>query len=301
MSGTATYTDWIAVDWGTSNLRIWAMQGDQCRDELRSDQGMSGLTPEQFEPVLLSHIAPWLGQTSTPVIACGMVGSRQGWSEAPYRTVPTSPVAKLTQVQTTDPRLTLHILPGLKQDSHPDVMRGEETQIAGYLSTDPEFDGVLCLPGTHSKWCRISAGEIVSFQTFMTGELFHLLGQSSVLRHSVSMAEEIEEKPFLDSVSEMLSRPETLATKLFQIRASDLLDGTSGAQGQARLSGLLLGAELAATRPYWLGQHVVLIGEPVLSSHYAKALDQQGVLAQTIAADQMTLKGLTAAYMTLTS
>jgi len=80
----------------------------------------------------------------------------------------------------------MHILPGLKQDKNPDVMRGEETQIAGFLAGNPDFDGVLCLPGTHTKWVHISAKEIVSFQTVMTGELFALLSQNSVA-HRTSM------------------------------------------------------------------------------------------------------------------
>ena len=121
-----------------------------------------------------------------PVIACGMVGARQGWIEAPYSQVPCAPVGlSMIKPVVEDTRLDVSILPGLSQTDPADVMRGEETQIAGYLAENPGFDGVLCLPGTHTKWAHISAGEVVSFRTFMTGELFALVSSQSVLRHSV--------------------------------------------------------------------------------------------------------------------
>jgi 2-dehydro-3-deoxygalactonokinase len=188
MSGSASYADWIAVDWGTTHLRAWAMAEDgTVRAEARSDDGMGHLARDAFEPALLSLIEPWLGAGPMDVLACGMVGSRQGWVEAPYVAVPAKPT-NLTPVPVTtrDPRLRVSILPGLKQDAPPDVMRGEETQIAGFLAAALGFDGVLCLPGTHAKWVQISAGEVVSFRTFMTGELFDLLSAVSVLRHSVA-------------------------------------------------------------------------------------------------------------------
>jgi len=298
MSGTATYADWIAVDWGTSNLRAWAMTREgRVLDQARSDQGMSGLSRDQFEPCLLSLIEPWLGSGSIPVVACGMAGSRQGWSEAPYREVPTTPAGQLHNVICKDPRITTHILPGLKQLKHTDVMRGEETQITGYLSGNPEFDGVICLPGTHTKWVRISAGEVVSFQTFMTGEMFDLLSGQSVLRHSVGNVGDWDNNAFETAVSDAISNPSMMAAKLFQLRASDLLEGATPAANRARMSGLLIGLELAASKPYWLGQEVALVGAPKLNDLYATALQAQGLNTKHQTGDDMTLKGLTAAYL----
>jgi 2-dehydro-3-deoxygalactonokinase len=299
MSGQAAYADWIAVDWGTSNLRAWAMEaGGTARDMITSDKGMAGLSPEAFEPTLLSLIDPWLGRDPLPVLACGMVGSRQGWMEAPYRTAPTTPHGALFPCPTQDARITLHILPGIKQTKSPDVMRGEETQIAGFLADHPDFDGVLCLPGTHTKWVHISAREIVSFQTIMTGELFALLAAHSVLRHSVS-GDAWDEAAFLDAVADTMTRPERLAARLFQIRASHLLEGTANPISKAALSGALIGAELAATRPYWLGQQIALVGAPRLTQIYAAALCAHGLEATEHTGDDMTLKGLTAAYKEL--
>jgi 2-dehydro-3-deoxygalactonokinase len=301
MSGQKSYADWIAVDWGTSNLRAWAMTADgMVKDSATSDQGMATLTKDAFEPTLISLTEQWLGASETPVIACGMVGARQGWSEAPYRTVPTTPHGTLSPCKTSDNRISMHILPGLKQDKSPDVMRGEETQIAGFLADNPDFDGVLCLPGTHTKWVHISAKEIVSFQTVMTGELFALLSENSVLRHSVDSAE-WDDDAFTQAVADTLTRPETVTSRLFQIRASHLLENTQSPTSKARLSGTLIGAEIAATRPYWLGQNVALIGAPHLNALYAKALETQGLNPMQHTGDDLTLKGLTAAYQELIS
>jgi 2-dehydro-3-deoxygalactonokinase len=259
-----------------------------------STDGMGALKPDQFEPALLALIGPWLhaGHT-TPVIACGMVGSRQGWAEAKYRTVPCTPVTAdaLTRVATCDPRITVHIAPGLRQDSPADVMRGEETQIAGALFLMPDFDGVYCLPGTHSKWVHVSAGEVVSFQTFMTGELFALLSAQSVLRHSIA-PEGFDEAAFDTAVSDALSRPERIAARLFTLRAQSLLTDASAIAARSRLSGLLIGIELAAAKPYWLGQSVTLIGATALCENYARALHAQGLAPTTLSAADCTLAGL---------
>ncbi|RLJ51724.1 2-dehydro-3-deoxygalactonokinase [Litoreibacter meonggei] len=297
MQNELTYPDWIAVDWGTSNLRVWAMTADgEVLAQNGSDQGMSGLLPDEFEVTLLSHIAPWLGNDHIPVVACGMVGARQGWDEAPYRAVPTTPLGGLHTVACRDSRISMHILPGLKQERSADVMRGEETQIAGFLADNPDFDGILCLPGTHTKWAHISAGEVVSFQTFMTGELFDLLSRESVLRHSIGEGKAIDQEAFAGAIADTISRPEAVATQLFKIRAVDLLHGADASVSRARLSGLLLGLELAAARPYWLGQSVALIGASALNALYEKALLAQGVTPSVHDVDTTTLKGLFAAY-----
>ena len=173
MSSETSYADWIAVDWGTSNLRAWAMRGDTPVADAGSDRGMGTLEPSAFEGALLEIIEPWLGAGRMSVVACGMVGARQGWAEAAYATVPCRPVSlNVVRPAVADARLDVAILPGLCQTSPADVMRGEETQIAGYLAEVPDFDGVLCMPGTHTKWVQISASEVVSFRTYMTGELF---------------------------------------------------------------------------------------------------------------------------------
>ena len=291
-NGTIT-PEWIAVDWGTSNLRAWAMGPDGVLAEAVSDEGMGGLAREAFEPALRRLIGPWLqaGQVPVPVVACGMVGARQGWFEAPYRAVPCAPVAAGENVAVPQAGLAVQIVPGLMQAKPADVMRGEETQIAGALALHPGFDGVFCLPGTHSKWAGVSAGEVVSFQTFMTGEMFALLSKQSVLRHGMA-GSGWDDAAFDQGVEEGLQRPERIAALLFRLRAEGLVAGLTADAARARLSGLLIGCELAAARPYWLGARVMLIGEAGLCGLYARALARQGLTATRLEARDCTIAGL---------
>jgi len=288
--------DWIALDWGSSNLRAWAMKDGRTEANVQSADGAGGLIRDGFEPALAELLGVWNITAHTPIIACGMVGSRQGWVEAPYHPVPCPPLAQGTTPAPSE-EFNLQIIAGLRQTTPSDVMRGEETQIAGFLALNPEWDGVICLPGTHTKWVQVSAGEVVSFQTYMSGELFALLAGQSVLRHSVT-ADNWDQPTFDFTVEEALSKPEKLAARLFAIRADDLLDGTSPAIGRARLSGLLIGAELAAARPYWLGTNIAIIGAEGAATPYARALQTQGAPATIADAERMTLAGLTAAYRT---
>ena len=293
--------DWIAVDWGTTNLRAFAMRQGVMVAEAVSDDGMGKLARDAFEPALIHLIASWLSTSrKTPVIACGMVGSRQGWFEAPYRTTPCTPLdpSALVTVPTSDPRITVAIVPGLRQNKPADVMRGEETQIAGALALSPGFDGVFCLPGTHSKWVHVSAGEVISFQTFMTGELFALLSTQSVLRHGMASGG-WDDAAFDQALSDALSRPEKIAANLFSLRAEGLLSGLAAPAARARLSGLLIGVELAAAKPYWLGQPIAVIGADALSAIYARAITAQGTIPKLIPAADTVLAGLTLAYRTV--
>jgi len=292
----------FAVDWGTSNLRVWAFAADGREiARLSSDKGTGGLRPDEFEPALLGLIAPYLGDRPTPVLCCGMVGARQGWAEAAYASVPCAPpdAAKALQVTGSDPRLAVSILPGVMQQTPPDVMRGEETQIAGFLAQNPGFDGTLCLPGTHSKWVQVSAGEIVSFRTFMTGELFALISGQSVLRHSVGGSGGWSDAAFAAAVDDAMGSPQQVAARLFGLRAAGLVGDADPGDARAQLSGLLIGLELAGARPYWLGQDVALIGDPALTALYATALDQQAVPIRSADGGEMTLAGLQAAHNTM--
>lgn len=290
---------WIGADWGSSNLRVYGFDdvgGLVC--EARSDMGASRLSQVAFEPALMDLIADWLlPERAYQVIICGMAGAREGWAEAGYAHVPCAPLsAKFAPAKSQNPRLDVRLISGLAQTNPADVMRGEETQIAGYLSLHPEFDGVLCLPGTHTKWVHISAGEVVSFQTVMTGDLFAAISMHSVLHHSLQDDGSPQDEPgFVAAVSDAIARPERLAAALFTIRAEGLLNGLAAGQANARLSGLLIGAELATTRPYWLGQNVVLIGDAGLSARYDTALRAQGALPTIEDADEMTRQGLSVA------
>ena len=291
---------WVAVDWGTSNLRIWLMSEDsQVIAENTSNQGMASLSsPDEFEKVLFECLQSLLTDGEIlPVICCGMVGAKQGWQDAGYSTVPHNPLQYQipVPVPTKHRQLRVWVLPGLCQLTPADVMRGEETQIAGVLCQHKEFSGVLCLPGTHSKWALCQAGEVASFSTFMTGELFSLLSKQSVLRHSVN-DEQWSDDAFKQGLQDAVNNPAQLTSELFSVRARDILGNGAISFGKARLSGLLIGSELEGTREWWQGEKVILLGDSLLQSLYKLAMDQVNIDVVLLDATQMTLAGLTAAY-----
>lgn len=289
-------TVWIGVDWGTSNVRAVAVddQGKVIAVN-QSNRGMSSLQTAEFEPALLELIAPWLRQdTPIPVFACGMVGARQGWQEAPYSAVPCLPVCNnaLSVVPTIDKRIIVHILPGLSQEQPADVMRGEETQIAGLLQLRPSFQGCVCLPGTHSKWAVINDSRIASFKTHMTGELFSLLCNHSVLQHSVD-TNEWDDSVFRAAALQASETPETTMADLFAIRASSLLHDTDSISSRCRLSGMLIGYELGVTKHVWQNNELVVIGAAVLAALYKGALRSLGAKVSVLDAGEATIAGLT--------
>ena len=298
---------WIAVDWGTTNLRAWGLDADdRVAAEAASGRGMGALAPDGFEPALLELVEPWLAPGArTPTVACGMVGARQGWVEAPYAGVPCPPAdaASAVAAPTRDPRLEVRVLAGLSQADPPDVMRGEETQLAGLLAAEPGLEATVCLPGTHTKWVRVGGGEVRAFRTCLTGELFSLLGTASVLRHSIAPDGDdagttdpgAADAAFADALPGALDGAGALAASLFALRARALLEGEDPVRARARLSALLIGAELAATRAWWEAGDVVLVGAAGLAGRYATALSLAGTASRALDADALTLAGLVAA------
>lgn len=293
--------NWIAVDWGTSNLRLWVMsaEGDILARH-HSDKGMSSLSSSEFEPELLKLAEPYLGTSPLPVICCGMAGAKQGWMEAAYQQVPCQPPSAedALKVANTDSRISVYILPGLMQKNPADVMRGEETQIAGFLAKYPEYQGSLCLPGTHTKWVSIRNGEISQFTTMMTGELFALISAHSVLRHSIA-SEDWSDPDFEEGVAQAAAQPAQLASALFRLRADDLLNGLERKAARARLSGLLIGLEIEAAHAYLQQDRLHLIGAESLCSLYQTALQHKGITADIDTGDELVLDGLISARQQL--
>lgn len=291
---------WIAADWGTSRLRLWALDSDdRVLAEATSEQGMGQLAPGDFEAVFVALAAPFLPQGRvTRALICGMAGARQGWAEAPYTATPCAAIsAQMLTVPTTDPRLDVRILPGLCQTTPPDVIRGEETQIAGFLTRQPGHSGTLCLPGTHSKWVRLTGGQVAAFRTAMTGELFDLLRNHSVLRHS--LGERWDDAAFIAAVTDACDTPAAALAELFTLRAQSLVAGAGMEAPLARLSGLLIGAELAAMRDHWHGAPVTVIGTAALAARYTAALRALGVEATQEDGEDLALVGLIAAHALL--
>lgn len=290
--------EWIAVDWGTSRMRLWALDSSgNVIDSQSSDTGMAKLARDEFESTLLGLIEPWISDAThkVPVIACGMVGARQGWQEVPYEAVPCRPSIQFSRVETQSPNVDVRICWGLKQLDPADVMRGEETQIAGLLGGSIDYAGVVCLPGTHCKWARLEQGRVTEFQSYMTGEIFDLLSKNSVLRFSID-GQEWSDELFDAAVRDALSEPETITGRLFGLRAESLVSDHPKGGNAARLSGYLIGLELASTRSYWESNEVAIIGASALARHYQRALSLVGRAAQLLDTQQMTLAGLTTAY-----
>ncbi len=290
---------WIAADWGTTNLRIWAQGPDGTTIRHRSsDKGMGKLAPRDFEPALLELAEDVLdADRKTTVIVCGMAGSRQGWTEAPYIETPCAPpgIDEATTVQVEDPRLDVRILPGIKQLDPADVMRGEETQIAGFLADNSGYSGTLCLPGTHTKWVALDNGRIERFRTCMTGETFALFANHSVLRHGLS-EKALDDKAFRDAVARIYACPRSLSADLFGIRAAGLVAGLSPEAARGRLSGILIGSELAAVREVFDLSDVALLGSDGIARAYGTALGCIGGSARLLDAETITLRGLALAY-----
>ena len=158
--------DWIAVDWGTSTLRVWALGRDgSVVAKAVSEEGMSGLGPAEYEPVLMNHVRAWLPETpvrSVPVIVCGMAGAKQGWKDAGYRQAPCAAFTggEMTRVPTRDPRLSISILPGVCQMNPADVMRGEETQLGGLAARLGRWTRPSACPGHTASGFVRKVGEL---------------------------------------------------------------------------------------------------------------------------------------------
>jgi 2-dehydro-3-deoxygalactonokinase len=245
----------VVVDWGTSSFRGWLMSADgEALAESRGGEGMlhcTGGAGAGFAPVLRDHLARLGAAEGAPVLICGMAGARQGWVEAPYLRTPTRLDALHEGAIRIDAPGDIRILPGVAQarPDRPDVMRGEETQLLGV--TEADFTGLVCIPGTHSKWIRIEAGRIVEFSTYMTGELYSVIAQHSILAHALETAGNetsplaTDSQPFREGLSTALAEPAALTASMFRLRAAQLLGFEQRADGAARLSGLLIGTELA--------------------------------------------------------
>lgn len=299
-----------AVDWGTSSFRLWLLAGDgSVLAERRSAEGMATLTRDQYLPILRREFAGLADCTGPlpdgfPVIICGMAGAKQGWAEAGYVDVPAVPAAITSGARRVEAAgLDVRILPGLarRDRNHPDVMRGEETQLLGLMlgadGATPDRVTVV-MPGTHSKWVWIEDGQVVAFDTIMTGELFALLSTQSILKHAVAGAEggqgETASPAFLAGVAQALDRPAAVLPGLFSLRAGGLLHGIGPETSRDRLSGLLIGAELAhglatvaATDP------LVLVASGRMATLYRAAFAAAGRAVQLADADDLVRRGLT--------
>lgn len=285
----------LACDWGTTNLRAWTLDASGAVVAQQDfPLGVSRLAPGEAARRFEADVRPALDARGLPAILCGMIGSNLGWTAVPYAACPAGlgDLAKgLTSVADD-----VRIVPGLRCEGiagAPDVMRGEETQVLGWLAQLParrEGRRLLCHPGTHAKWVLIEDGRIVRFVTAMTGELFAVLGQHSLLK---SDAPATDDAAFDEGLA-AAGQGDALAARLFTARAR-VVGGKAEAQSTPSfLSGLLIGAEVASV-PRLLGEaptQVSLLGDAVLCARYRRALVRTGVAVEAFDGEAAAIAGL---------
>ncbi len=239
----------IGIDWGTTAFRAYRMDASGAvLDRMDRPAGILTVPPGGFPDALRAAIAPWLAAGETRILLCGMVGSRQGWQEAPYLPCPAGP-AEIAAAGMPLPfdGAACRLVPGLTaRDAAgvPDVMRGEETKLVGLLAELGGAEALACLPGTHSKWARLSGGRIAGFATQMTGETRAVLLQHSILGRLAEAGPD-DDAAFLRGVRRARD-PGGLLHHLFGTRALGLMGDLPEAATDSYLSGLLIGHEIRA-------------------------------------------------------
>jgi 2-dehydro-3-deoxygalactonokinase len=289
----------LAIDWGTSSLRAALLDAQgQVLHERGLPRGIMTVPPGEFPAVLRDAFGDWLQRCDLALI-CGMAGSRQGWIEAPYCPCPAGFADVARQLAWVEPG-RIAIVPGLscEHDGVPDVMRGEETQVLGALQLLGISNGVLVLPGTHSKWVRVSEGRITAFSTCMTGEVYALLRRHSILARTMPEADgAFDEAAFLQGLAHARRSPGLLQSA-FSARTLSLFGRMAEAALPSYLSGLVIGEELRSQDLPATAEPVVVIGSPELTARYSLALQAWGVAARSIGSEA-TWRGLLAIARTL--
>lgn len=264
----------IVVDWGTSSFRAFRIADDGAIVDRRSSaRGIMHVPDGRFAETLRNEVGDWLKAGENRVLLAGMIGSRQGWKEAPYVPCPAGAAelgAALVDVPFDGAQVKL--VPGMNGvdlSGIAEVMRGEETQVVGALAAIGR-DGLACLPGTHSKWVRVEGGRIVRFTSHMTGEVFGALRDHTILGRMMKDGAPNDEA-FLAGVARS-AEPGGLLHHLFGVRTQTLFGNLAETDGASYLSGILIGHELRAELGGMQGETVHLIGAPELVALYAQAI-----------------------------
>ena len=290
----------VSVDWGTSAFRARLAAADgSALDAVEAEVGATGLAAGAHDAFLAAQIGGWMRRSpDLPVVMSGMVGSRQGWVEAPYVPCPAG-AAEIAAAMTAVPAAGIGrivVVPGLSvrdQRGAPDVMRSEETQILGALAASGRADGLFVLPGTHSKWARVEAGRIVDFATFMTGEAFAALKDHTLLGRLMAPPDMSDAASDADgfarglAAAAALERPGDLLHAIFITRTLGLFHELPAHTLAEYLSGLLIGAEILAGAQG--AREACVVGSLALSARYRAAGDALGVALAPAAENCATL------------
>jgi 2-dehydro-3-deoxygalactonokinase len=263
----------IAVDWGTTNRRAYLIeQSGKCVDEFEDEKGVLSISNGDFRTPV-AEIRTRLGDH--PLLLAGMIGSNRGWKEARYVPAPAGIEDLVAALVWPGEREA--IVPGVSyfKNGRADVMRGEEVQLLGAVAArlvDP--DGLVCHPGTHNKWATLRRGKITDFRTVMTGELFSLLKEHSILSDLLQGTAEPNEI-FKEAVRHALLS-EALPAELFSVRAAVLLGQAKKEDAVSFASGLLIGTDVRIGLSLPTSAQVSVIGRPELTRLYAAAIRQAG-------------------------
>lgn len=289
---------YIAIDWGSTNLRAWLYLHGQCVDTLRSEAGVTRFNGQSAQQVFQQVIAPWRDQQqqhSLPVVMAGMIGSNAGWISVPYLSCPTHLTQvshQLTAVAEAEP-VRAWIIPGLCVDK-PDnrnVMRGEETQLIGAYAELPS--SVYLMPGTHSKWVQMQGDQVMDFRTMMTGELHHLLLNNSLV--GAGLAEQLPDSATFTQGLAQGFNDSNIMRCLFETRAAHVLGRLKRNSVSEWLSGLLIGNEVAQMQqqyPLAAGERITVIGNPKLVARYTQALEMAVMPYQVLDGDHAFQSGI---------
>jgi 2-dehydro-3-deoxygalactonokinase len=291
----------IALDWGTTSLRAYLLDKNGNTLEKKSAPlGILKIPDQNFDTAFEETCGSWLnnGLQAAPILACGMIGSRQGWLEAPYVPCPASidQLAKHLVSVTTKNGRHVAIVPGIKTINSagvPDVIRGEETQIFGALKVAISQQ-LFILPGTHSKWVQVIDNHIEHFATFMTGEVFAILCEHSILGRTMNgdADDHAYFKQGFDYAMNENVNGAGLLQQLFSVRTLALFNRIPGEALHAYLSGLLIGSEICGAEKMFKPEtSITIIAEPALAQRYQRALGYANISA-AIADEHVTARGL---------
>lgn len=294
MNSAVSESALIGVDWGTSSFRAFLIgaQGEVI-DGVSSPEGIMQISGQGFEAVLDRLIGPWVARSTLPILASGMITSRNGWVETPYATMP---LGACDLAGTLVPHAIaggglIHFVTGASTEhaGGPDVMRGEETQIIG-ASALGFTDGIFVMPGTHSKWVEVSGGQIVDFSTYMTGEIFAALKGHTILG-TLMEGDDFNEEAFEMGVTAGLNSRTNLLHDLFHVRTLPLMGKIPKVATADYMSGQLIGTEVAAaTRSTEEIGTITIVGRSDLSDRYERALHTAGLECRR-APDDIVAKG----------
>ena len=294
MNSAASRPALIGVDWGTSSFRAFLIGAEgEVIDAVSSPEGIMQLSGQCFEAVLDRLVGPWVARTKLPILASGMITSRNGWVETPYAAVPLDAcdlALALVPYEVASGAL-IHFVTGASTEhaGGPDVMRGEETQIIGASALGLN-DGAFVMPGTHSKWVQVANGRIVDFSTYMTGEIFAALKGHTILG-TLMTGDDFNEEAFEMGVAKGLDARANLLHNLFQVRTLPLMGKIPKAATADYMSGMMIGTEIAAaTRDISDIGTITIVGRSDLSDRYERALHIAGFACRR-APDDIVAKG----------